>query len=595
MKKIISSYRIFTPDLYTIFGTIIGSLLLCVLSFAISHTVIPEIAMLIIPVSIVMLDLAGDLFIFSGVFSKGTDFGLLATSQKGFGILKAGVLGDQLRRFLQITVVTIVNGLILKDGLFEKGFFTSELHYAGFLTVLILTLYCGNTLILFVTRRYTNFTSGLLTMSLCSCLEVLVLFGFESLFLKEGDPNPLPLMITMVIIAVAVTYAMCESINLKFMDSFGTRAMGRFGDDARRKMAVFLLTAFGCSFLMIPAMKVGFDADADLSAMMIAQMMYPACGVILAKLLSYNEKPLPKAAFITVLFTGMITLILAGVSIINPAMVEVQGMKVSAYYSVSSTVIIISSILFFIMILAAKREKKENAGLTFPKAGKSLLFVLLFVILYFTYVIFASMLQALFTGSNVMEAMNSVLSIFAPDKEHPVWFSLALELLTTWLPVLINLPLTFVMFLGEEYGWRYFLQPKMQQKFGVTLGTILLGIAWGIWHTGADLMFYSSETGLQMLTAQIIACISLGIFMGYAYMKTENIWVPVMMHFFNNTLITVLAGNDGADAMSAMTGKVIGWELIPIYFIGYAVFWAFIFTPTMRGKKTENLKEAENV
>lgn len=31
--------------------------------------------------------------------------------------------------------------------------------------------------------------------------------------------------------------------------------------------------------------------------------------------------------------------------------------------------------------------------------------------------------------------------------------------------------------------------------------------------------------------------------MAYVYMKTENIWVPVAVHFLNNNLIPVFAGN----------------------------------------------------
>lgn len=35
-----------------------------------------------------------------------------------------------------------------------------------------------------------------------------------------------------------------------------------------------------------------------------------------------------------------------------------------------------------------------------------------------------------------------------------------------------------ILFFGEEYGWRGFLQEKMQTKFGKRMGVILLGIIW---------------------------------------------------------------------------------------------------------------------
>ena len=52
-----------------------------------------------------------------------------------------------------------------------------------------------------------------------------------------------------------------------------------------------------------------------------------------------------------------------------------------------------------------------------------------------------------------------------------------------WMWVMVILPLNFVLsftaFFGEEYGWRYYLQPILQQKFGLRRGVIVLGLLWG--------------------------------------------------------------------------------------------------------------------
>ena len=84
-----------------------------------------------------------------------------------------------------------------------------------------------------------------------------------------------------------------------------------------------------------------------------------------------------------------------------------------------------------------------------------------------------------------------------------------------------------------------------------------------------------------MLFAQFVTCVSLGIFFAYVYMKTNNIWVPVMMHFLNNNLIMVLTGDATTQSMQ---GSVVSWSDIPIMIAGAVVFWIFAFTPTMRGK-----------
>ena len=243
--------------------------------------------------------------------------------------------------------------------------------------------------------------------------------------------------------------------------------------------------------------------------------------------------------------------------------------EVELYASLMNYVVMLATILFFIFTCVAGKEARENAGFRFKNPGKSIGFIFLFLVLYFGRMLIAFVIDGIQTGD-----MATSLKPFAEMFTSPLS-------ITIWITILINLPLTFLMFLGEEYGWRYYLQPIMQKKFGVTLGTILLGIVWGVWHLGADLMFYTTETGAQQLVSQIIVCISFAIFFGYAYMKTRNIWVPVIMHFFNNNLIMLIKGDTST---AAMQGNVISWSLIPYTIILGVVFWGFIFTPTMRGK-----------
>ena len=71
--------------------------------------------------------------------------------------------------------------------------------------------------------------------------------------------------------------------------------------------------------------------------------------------------------------------------------------------------------------------------------------------------------------------------------------------------------------------------------FGLKEGVILLGCVWAVWHLPIDFFYYTTpDMGLAALASQFITCITIGLFMAYAYMKTQNIWVPVIIHFLGD-------------------------------------------------------------
>ena len=39
---------------------------------------------------------------------------------------------------------------------------------------------------------------------------------------------------------------------------------------------------------------------------------------------------------------------------------------------------------------------------------------------------------------------------------------------------------------GEEFGWRAFMLPRLQSRFKALTAALIVGLAWGIWHLSAD-------------------------------------------------------------------------------------------------------------
>ncbi|WP_242825886.1 CPBP family intramembrane glutamic endopeptidase [Metaclostridioides mangenotii] len=69
-------------------------------------------------------------------------------------------------------------------------------------------------------------------------------------------------------------------------------------------------------------------------------------------------------------------------------------------------------------------------------------------------------------------------------------------------------------FIGEEYGWRGFLQDILFDRFGKRLGVIMLGVCWSLWHLPLQFTLYSPKTPILGTVNHLIFVIGLSIFLG---------------------------------------------------------------------------------
>lgn len=142
-----------------------------------------------------------------------------------------------------------------------------------------------------------------------------------------------------------------------------------------------------------------------------------------------------------------------------------------------------------------------------------------------------------------------------------------------------------IYFFGEEYAWRGCLQGRLQNIFGKRMGVILLGIIWELWHM--PLWFQISEPGQGKLIVLLVLMrmpyvIALAVFLGWAYMKTNNIWLCVLIHGVNNAagsafdsdLVTVA---DTVESVSVFDGIMTAVAVI--------VMLLFLFTKEYRKGK----------
>ena len=155
-------------------------------------------------------------------------------------------------------------------------------------------------------------------------------------------------------------------------------------NSSKKQMIVFIIIAYGLTYLMGIPMYFGFKQGVDLSVFPLAQMLYPAMGVVVGKLLYEKEKAMPKAAFIVAIITTVISVILSIVSIIAPMQdIEINGMTIGVYYLIAQYILIIFCVVAYILFWIAGKEKRENVGMERHNIKTSILMVILFIFLYY--------------------------------------------------------------------------------------------------------------------------------------------------------------------------------------------------------------------
>ncbi len=340
----------------------------------------------------------------------------------------------------------------------------------------------------------------------------------------------------------------------------------------KKRLWIFIAVAYGVTALMSIVMYLAYRRQTDTTAFVNVQMMYPACGVILGKLIFKEEgKKLPTAGYITVLVTTALMMIAALLSVIVPIepIKIADGMpELDIWNLISQLPIVAGSITAYILFWACGKEKQQNAGIERKNIRLSIIMIALFVALFFGKVM---------TGVFITDALNG-------NDEQWRLVAGALSNPVTWVTLVvlpINFVMSFIAFFGEEYGWRYYLQPVMQSRFGKRTGVLLLGLVWAVWHINVDFMYYAKEYGIQAFICQIITCLAIAVFFGFAYMKTGNIWVPMIMHYLNNNLAALLAGG----GTNALQDQVIEWRDIPVSAASYIMFLLFILAPVYNNNK----------
>lgn len=324
------------------------------------------------------------------------------------------------------------------------------------------------------------------------------------------------------------------------------------GSTAKQQLSLFFAIAFGMPVLLGVLLGITYHQGGNTDIFPNTWMFLPACAVMVGKLrCETDNRPIRSFYKAYVLFTA--------------AMVILCMLQAFRHDMTQAAVIVgaLASIVSLLLLLRMKPEERARSGLAFSTKWKlGLLLCGLFVLL----LCLELFLRLLITG---------VLTGDVPAMLRTVQFQKNAAMTLFFLPLwaVLNLALMF----GEEYGWRCYLQPILQNRFGPRRGVLLLGLLWGLWHLPLNLYYYSPATALLSLLGQLSACVALGIFFGWVYLKTGNIWAVSLLHFLNNSFVTMFFTVSSA-------GVVWTWQSLLLNAAVYAiVFLPFLFTKPYQG------------
>lgn len=296
------------------------------------------------------------------------------------------------------------------------------------------------------------------------------------------------------------------------------------------------------SIIIVASKSVYADNYMEVSAYYLRiEMLVPAFAAMVSKLyIQRNETPAKKFYYFYIVFIG----ILFFLSILS------IFLHISNINNIFPNVFFISSIVGFLILMSLSPEECAAAGLSSINNQKMFLCILLFVVLH--------------TLNNcVIRILNY---LFLP-KDLPITSVIGSLSFQSILPRFLGFFVSYLCFLGEEYGWRYFLQNELSRNFGKVKSILIVGLIWSVFHFPADVIRLApNEIPIELL-ARCAVCISLAFFFGWVYEYTHNIWAVVIIHFSHNNLTQVWIPPENSSNLAYLSFLLV--FLIPFAFIIY--------------------------
>ncbi|MCP2344481.1 CPBP family intramembrane glutamic endopeptidase [Nonomuraea roseoviolacea] len=123
--------------------------------------------------------------------------------------------------------------------------------------------------------------------------------------------------------------------------------------------------------------------------------------------------------------------------------------------------------------------------------------------------------------------------------------------------------------LGEEWGWRGWLAPRLVAARGTVAGLALSGVVWGLWHAPLTLLGYNyARLGPWAALYFVGFCVPAGVVFGWLRLRSGSVWPAVVAHGSVNAVtgVVLLLGDAAAPpdpVVAGLTG-LAGWAVLAV-------------------------------